>query len=408
MTSQYRKLNSARFTSIVSLVPVEIFVTFQLADNPEFYSYLGLSLVVPLLIEVLLQAKFSSLLDSRSRKSLLILNEATNSAVLVSVFSGSFFLGEYNVFLDFTTLISIEIFLFITYQTYMALAKEIVADNAMGNYNGLSEIISQFPVLIGTFVSSLIFLEIGLRGLLILALALHMFAVLQLRGVEEAFGKSCRPAGQGSLIGSIPYLKSNFRNVFFIFLLNFPFIAIIAGNFLNPIFIASNLNGNASSLAYSDSVYALLAMLTGLLAPRLMSRLGEMKSIYLFAAIFLAGSILTPEVSIFSFFLLFHALHGLGNPGVRIARNSMAMRSTPVEEIGRFNGSVSLLTIMGRLLMIGFCILTLDFIGVRGLILLMGITVFCAVVLAGILWRSDPWLKSRFGERQENTGPTYL
>ena len=181
-------------------------------------------------------------------------------------------------------------------------------------------------------------------------------------------------------------------------------MAIVAGNLLKPIFLAHYLNGNASLLADSEGIYAALAMATGFVAPKLMKRLGEMRSIYVFTAIFFSGSILIPAVPILQLYLVFQMLHGFGNPGVRIARNSMAMRSTPSGEMGMFNGSVSLLTILGRLAIMGFCIFALDYIGVKILLFLMGIMVLFSVAIAGLMWKGNMELKERFNNAHKATG----
>ncbi len=403
---QYARLNLARFLSLVSLVPIEIYVSFQMADNRNFYGYLGLSLVLPLFVELLMQSKISHLIDSNSRRKVLMINEACNSAFLFAVLATTYIWGASNVFLDFSALISVELFLFVAYQAYMALAAEIVKDSAIARYNGLSEILGQLPVLLGSFASSIIFLAIGFRGLIVIGIVLHLSALYELRRIEERFSLKATNETKNSLKESISYLKGNLRSVFFIFLLNVPYMAIVAGNLLKPIFLASFLNGNAPLLAESEGIYATLAIVTGFVAPMLMRKIGEMRSVYVFTAIFFSGSILIPAVPILQLFLVFQMLHGFGNPGVRIARNSMTMRSIPLGEMGRFNGSVSLLTIVGRLLIMGFCILAIDYIGVKILLFLMGLMVLLSVSIAGIMWKGSPELHERFNRCVKAMGVT--
>ena len=398
---QYARLNIARFLSLISLVPIEIYVTFQMADNRNFYGYLGLSLVLPLFVELFMQAKISHLIDSNSRKKILKANEICNSAFLFAVLAATYIWGTHNVMLDFSALISVELFLFVAYQTYMALATDVVKENSIAYYNGLSEILGQLPVLLGSFTSSLIFLAIGFRGLIIIGIALHLSALYELRRIEERLGANPVKGRKNSLLLSMAYLRGNFSSVFFIFLLNVPFMAIIAGNLLKPIFLASYLNGNASLLADSEAIYATLAMVTGFIAPLLMRKIGEMRSVYIFTAVFFLGSMLIPAVPVLQLYLVFQMLHGFGNPGIRIARNSMAMRSIPPGEMGMFNGSVSLLTIIGRLIIMGFCILALNYIGVKILLFLLGPISLFSVAIAGVMWKRNPELNDRFYRSQK-------
>ena len=398
--NQYVRFNTARFLSLVSIVPIEIYVVFQMAENAEYYTILGLSLLLPLFLELLLQSKISQIIDSTPRRKILVFNEVCNTSFLIITAILFVYSRDIRMFLDFGVLISVEIYLFLAYQTYMALAREIVSTGSFGKYNGLSEILGQLPILLGAFVSSIIFLRIGFLGLILIGVALHLSAVHELMKINEKFWAIPSNRGENSLVQSFRYMKNNLRSIFFIFLLNVPFMAIVAGNLLKPIYIASFLQGNASLLAASEGIYALLAMITGFVAPGMMNRLGEMRSVYLFTAIFFIGSVLIPTVPVIPLYLVFQMLHGFGNPGVRIARNSMVMRSTPVEEMGRFNGSVSFLTIISRIMIIGLCIVSLNFLGVRLLLLLMGILVLVSVTFAGFMWNVSHQLKDRFDVRK--------
>ncbi|MCL4335966.1 MAG: hypothetical protein M1344_01900 [Candidatus Thermoplasmatota archaeon] len=109
------------------------------------------------------------------------------------------------------------------------------------------------------------------------------------------------------------------------------------------------------------------------------------------------GSLLIPVAPLWYLFLIFQILHGFGNPGTRIARNTVVMKSVPKNEMGRFNGSVQLLTTMTRIVLISVSMLEVLSAGAGTLILVIGTIVFVAEVLAGILLSRNPDVKSYFG-----------
>ena len=167
-----------------------------------------------------------------------------------------------------------------------------------------------------------------------------------------------------------------------------PYVAVVSGNYLKPIFIAQLLNGTPGTLAESEIIYALSAVAAGILAPLLIKKMGEFRSAMMFSLIYVAGSLLMPMFPIIAIFFLFQASHGTGNAGNRISRNTLVMRNVPAEEIGRFNGNVYILTVAARISLLVLYILTIELIGVRMLMIITGSIVLIAVFAGTALRRS--------------------
>lgn len=393
--NQYWILVNSKFLGLISVIPIEVFITFRLSDNSSFYGLFGASLIIPLLLELVLQPYISALVDGRSRRKLLICNSISNIA---SVGFASFILlpllgrpaAIYSLIL-----VSIELYFFFFFQAYNALAQETLRREQYGRFNGISEITGQLPSLVGGIFAGIILLGMGFDAVVLSEILFQVFSIGLLLHLREGPAENAIAGSHAAGLGyrdSLSFMRRNFRQIMVVFLLNFPFLAIVSGNFLKPIFIASTLHGSPSWLAASEVAYASFAIIAGLFTPRLNERIGYMKSIYILAGIFFAGSLLMPFFPQFTFYLAFQALHGIGNPGVRIGRNTLIMKTVARRDIGRFYGSVNLLTVLGRIILLVVCILEVGILGPGMILLGIGVVVLGAIIAAGFLVSKYPLL----------------
>lgn len=397
----------SRFTGLGSLVPLEIYAVFRFASNSSFYYLFGATIIIPILVESAMQPYVSYLIDRVPRKRLLAMNNYAVICLLLAYLLFMAFGGRFTLPLYMSLLISIELYMFLAYQAYNALTQDMIDRRHYGSFNGLSEIVGQLPVFAGAIASIFTLTYLTVYNAMLVAIALLSVSSFTLNMLMEESRKS-NPEfrARSCYSGSLKYMRRNFKPIFFIFLLNFPFLVIVTGNFLKPIFIATSLHGTGSTLAISESTYAIVAMLSGVMSPMIMSRMGSMRSIYIFNGIFLAGSLLMPIFPVLWLYLAFQTLHGIGNPGIRIVRNTMIMRSVPREEIGRFNGSVNLLTLLGRLLLLVLCVLAVNVFPSGELLAMMGVVVATAICFSGLLLRNDSDLSGSFGTGIRHGDPT--
>ncbi|MCL4341637.1 MAG: MFS transporter [Candidatus Thermoplasmatota archaeon] len=383
----YRRILFARFSGLIGPVPLDVEATFRLASNLATVQLLGFVMTAAILLEIGIQPYISVLLDSHSRKEIQFLNLMIfSSAMMVcGILTSLLGTGKYWYSVAF---IAVDLYYFVSYQAYAALAQELVPGKIAGSYNGFAEIVGQSPVFVGGILSAVLWNFVGFGGIMLLCAAVTILGTLPLkslpaRNVGTGLSKK-RPRKPGH------YMSGKFRSILYIFLLNAPYVAVVSGNYLKPIFIAQVLSGSPGTLGLSESVYAGMAALTGILAPVMIQRVGEFSSAMIFSAIYAAASLLMPLLPFIWIFFMLQALHGTGNPGNRISRNTIVMKNVPKEEIGRFNGSVNLLTMLSRVLILAAYIITLNTAGVRVLMEVTAIGVCLAMLVAGIIKRGDP------------------
>ena len=373
----------ARFASLIAPVPADIDIIFRLADHRSFLAAFGSVMILSLVAELLIQPFLSRAIDRFNRKRIQVINQALFSISAVAAGFEIFLWGRIEAIL-LIMLLTIEIYYTISYQVYASMAQSIIRRKDAGNYNGLSEILGQTPVIMGALLSALLWSIMPLPYILLASGAAGMLFLLPLTYVRNA---SLQVSAQHSTSAGISMSrKMRWSTVLFIFLFNMPYVAVVSGNYLKPIFIAQLLKGSPGTLAESEIIYAISAVAAGMLAPFLIKKMGEFQSAMMFSLIYVAGSIMMPMFPIIGIFFLFQVSHGTGNAGNRISRNTLVMRNVPAEEIGRFNGNVQILVVMARISLLVLYILTIELIGVRMLMVITGAVVLTAV-LAGTALR---------------------
>ena len=400
MNRNSKRFVVARFLSIMSLFPVEIFITFQLSSSPLYFGLFGATILAGLIARFFFQPILSDVIDRYSRVRIQITAQIISTTFLMSIFLLFNFVGSATPGIYVLIAIVNDLYYMVSYQVQQALAQSVFSRNMYGRLNGINEIMGQLPVVLGAAMTSLVLIFLNFRELILISALFQVVGIIAFWTVRDDFEPAVNPKKGGvhsNYSESYRYLRKNRKPVLFIYLLNFPFIAVVAGNFLKPIFIVRVLAQSSSFLAISESVYAGVAIIAGVIVPLVMERVGGMKTVYICTTIFFVGSLLIPVAPLWYLFLIFQILHGFGNPGTRIARNTVVMKSVPKNEMGRFNGSVQLLTTMTRIVLISVSMLEVLSAGAGTLILVIGTIVFVAEVLAGILLSRNPDVKSYFG-----------
>ncbi len=381
------KLLLGRFFGLMGPVPLDIEAVFRLASIPSYVQSLGTIMIITLLLEIGIQPFLSTLLDRYDRKRVQLFSQVCASFAMIAMGIYTQMRGAGQCWYLASVLL-VDVYYFVSYQAYAAMAQDVVSARNAGTYSGIAELVSQFPVIMGGVLVAFLWSSVGFPGILMLAglTILAATPVLILLPIPPVMSKipevrTERAAG---------YMRANFSPVLYIFLLNIPYVAVVSGNYLKPVFIARVLSGNPGTLGVSESIYAGMASLTGLIAPLAVKKAGEFRSAMIFSTIYAAGSLLMPLFPLAALFFIFQVSHGMGNPGNRISRNTLVLKNVPREQIGRFNGSVNILDMICRVALLSIYITFINGLGVRFLMEVTAVVVCIATLAAMALHKRDP------------------
>jgi MFS family permease len=144
-------------------------------------------------------------------------------------------------------------------------------------------------------------------------------------------------------VEGVRWLQARPRLAIFFTATLIPFVLVMAGNYLFPIYVAQTLQASAVYFAAGDIAFAVGAILAGFLLPRLIGRHGAASTIPATMLIFLAGLIVIIVLRFPVAFVLAGALLGFGNAGCRVARSALLMERVPNEVMGRVSGTYQIL-----------------------------------------------------------------
>ncbi len=270
------------------------------------------------------------------------------------------------------------------WRSLIALQQNIASYKNYGKSNGIAEISGQLPTIIGPAISIPVLLYLGayfslLVGSLMCIIPLYFISRINENFIPESF-KPRDKKGTFNMAKKYPY------EIIFIFLLNFPYIMISVGNFLKPVFIVTVIHGNASSIAISEMVYAVFASFTGMILTFTLKK-HEILLAYSFFSMYIIGSLLMPFSGIFMIYLICQGIHGIGNPGTRISRNTFVMKHVENKYSGRFNSALSLFTNASRLLLLIIFTTFINILGSKELLFLSAIMLIIIISLSILITR---------------------
>jgi len=157
-----------------------------------------------------------------------------------------------------------------------------------------------------------------------------------------------------------------------------PFIAVMVGGYMFPVYVQTVLEASASVYGRGEVALAIGAILAGLALPRLITGRSQAGLAIGLMGLFLAGFVLLSLVPGTNAFYIALLMLGLGNAGARVVRGSVMLHAVPNALMGRVNVVMATAERLIRtLLMLGAIALisrglspTLGFAGLIGFMLL--------------------------------------
>ncbi|HLH85239.1 MAG TPA: MFS transporter [Thermoplasmataceae archaeon] len=381
--------NLAKVSALSAFGPFEIYALFLLSSTTETRLILGSIMVGALAIQVALTPQMGSLIDSTSRKKfsatimLVWLSTALLISFLLSVFS------EAKAILVSALFLLLDVTGGFFFDGMRGLQQTITGTQRLGMSNGLAEMSGQLPNIVGPALAILFIPLIGVGSSLIISAAICLVGIFSLgkvfEGYKPAKSKPSRERNAGN--GTISYMKNNPGPIFYVFMLNFPFIMVTAGNLIKPVFIVTALHGGTFQISLSELAYAAFASLTGAVLSMVLKK-HELFLAYSFFALYTLGTFLMPLSPNFITYLAVQSTHGIGNPGTRICRNTFVMKRVDRRYSGRFFGSVSFLSTLTRIALLVTFTASINILGPRILFVFSGV-VLLAALLGSLLFLRD-------------------
>ena len=254
------------------------------------------------------------------------------------------------------------------YPAKFALIQQLFDKSRYQSLVGLLEIQGQTAMMIAGGLGGLLVSHLPLWAILLLDAATYLasFAILSTlpyTATHLAAPGAAVPAASAGLWSGVAagfrWLRDRPRLAFFFTCTLLPFVIVMAGNYLFPIYVARTLLAGPGWFAAGEIAFALGAIAAGFLLPQLVARHSAATTIPATMLVFLGGLLLLVFVPLPSAFLAAGLLLGFGNAGCRVARSALLLHTVPNEFMGRVGGFYNVLDRVLRTVLVA-CMVIID------------------------------------------------
>jgi len=248
-----------------------------------------------------------------------------------------------------------------------ALCQEVFDRSHYHVLNSTMEVQNQFASMVSGGIASLLIERIHISALLLLNALTYLLGFLLFLLIPYQARHQLKKQQEISIWGEMAdgfrYLMTSPKLLLFLSCTLLPFIVVMVGNYLSPIYVMDTLQTNADVLGLANVAFAAGAILAGFVTAGIMKRWGTVAAIGFAFVLFTVSVMVIAFIPIISVFVMNRLFHGWGNAGTRVARNTLLMELIPNEVIGRVNSTLNGIGLALRIGMVTFFTQTLGSLG---------------------------------------------
>jgi MFS family permease len=324
------------------------------------------------------------LIDRLSRKKVLLFSETFGFLVVaffmgLGVSSGSYetwhLLGIYSGGLFYYAL---------HYPAQFAFNQEIFTKEQYQELNSVMEIQNQAASMLAGGLTSMLIDRVDFSVILLMDVLTYIVGFILLSLIPYVRSEQQKEVSSASVWSNMKegftYLKD--KPLFVIFYMSsfMPFIGVMVGNYLYPVYIAKVLGAGGTVMGLADVMYAIGAILGGYMIPFLLQKKGEYRTVLFTVGAYTFGTLFIAAFPLTGLFLVIKIVLGFGNAGSRVARNTIMMNEVPNEVMGRVNSFFSAVGMLIRVSLIGLFARTVSYTGASFSLLIVGSLLVMACV----------------------------
>lgn len=348
----------------------------------------------------LLMPYYGAWVDRHSRKVALLTSEAWGFLATVTMAVVGLTLGGFSTWQLMAIYFAGMLYYTLHYPAKFALIQQMFDRSQYQSLIGLLEIQGQTAMMIAGGLGGLLIAHVPLWAILLFDAATYLASFLiqstlpyQPTHLSESraslrpdLSTNTPPPPNPSIWRSVTegyrWLRDRPRLALFFTCSLMPFVIVMTGNYLFPIYVAQTLQASAAWFAAGEIAFALGAIVAGFLLPRLIGRHSAANTIPATMLVFLAGMLVLVFLKLPLPFLLAGALLGFGNAGCRVARSALLLHTIPNEFMGRVGGFYNVLDRILRTVLV-YCMIIIDTHGVPAGYALL--TVILLLALFGVM-----------------------
>jgi MFS family permease len=340
--SRIQRLLLANITGSIGSGVTIFAVPWLLVQQPGGNESYGAVTLVTTIILFLFLPYYGVWVDRRSRKAMMLGSELFGcgaTATMAAIGAGT---GGYGLGLLSAVYFCGMLYYTLHYPAKMALLQQLFAKSQYQSLMGLMEVQGQFAMMVAGGLGAILVEHVSLTTILCLDAGTYLFSFAIQSGIPYHAdhltpGEPTRTSAWTGIAEGWQWLRDRRRLAVFFAASLLPFIAVMVGNYLFPIYISQTLRAGAWVFGAGEIVFALGAAAAGFALPRLLEGHSAQHTVPATTAIFAAGVTLLVFFPTVSVYLLAALLLGFGNAGSRVARNAALLHLVDKKVMGRVN-----------------------------------------------------------------------
>lgn len=339
-----RRLIAANLTSSIGSGITIIAVPWLLVNRPGGSQIFGWTTALTTLVLFLFAPYYGAWVDRHSRKAMLLIGEIFGATATLAMTLLGLFAGGYETWHLVTVYFCGMFYYTLHFPAKFAFIQQVFGREHYQSLTSAMEIQGQTASMIAGGLASVLLDRVELSTILLVNAGTYAVSFALLAGIPYAAShlaagnKPVVAANAWRAVGEAwTWMRARPALATFLLCSFVPFLGIMVGNYLFPIYVSQTLQASPGVYGRGEMIFAVGAIAAGLSIPLLTARHGHARTtvhltvVYLFALLLL---VIWPRIMPYYFALL---LLGLGNAGVRVARNVIVLEAVPNALMGRIH-----------------------------------------------------------------------
>lgn len=332
-----RLILMANFLLVVGSGITFIAVPWLLVHQPSGEAlYGGTNAILTLLIFLLLPY-LGKAIDRNPRKNVLLIYFVCAIAINLFVTAAILLQGHVESW-HLLTVFSLGSFGFsVYYPAQFAFNQEVISPDQYSALSGAIEVQWQAGAMVAGGLASFLIGRVPLPAILLFDAATYVagFALIAMIPYKRAPWEGGPVSAWKMMFEGVTYLRQRPRLSVVIFGSFLPFLALMVGNYLAPIFVKDVLQAGPAIYALGEITYGVGAVAAGLTVPALNRRAGLIPTLLVTVSVFAVAVVVNPILPAIWVLLVSFVFQGWGNAGSRVARTTLILQTVPNAIVGR-------------------------------------------------------------------------
>jgi MFS family permease len=340
--SRIQRLLLANITGSIGSGVTIFAVPWLIVQQPGGNASYGAVTLVTTLVLFLFLPYYGVWVDRHSRKTMMLGSElfgfaATGLMAAIGAFTGSYELWQLSA-IYFCGML----YYTLHFPAKLAMLQQIFDKSQYQSLMGLMEVQGQTAMMAAGGLGAMLVGHVSLTTILCFDAATYLFSFaiqwsIPYHADHVAPDGAPRASAWAGIAEGWRWLRERPRLTVFFAASLLPFVAVMVGNYLFPIYISHTLGAGAWVFGAGEIIFAAGAIVAGLSLPRLVAAHSAQRTVPATIAVFAAGAALLVLFPSITAYLVAALFLGFGNAGSRVARSAAILHLVDKSVMGRVN-----------------------------------------------------------------------